>query len=115
MSDIAENVSIVTESGKMRVSICGDIDHHSARSMRQRIDTEFANCAPNELLLDMSGVGFMDSSGLGLILGRFSKASASGARFGVVNPSQSVLRVLDIAGAQRIISVISEKPKKSDK
>ena len=60
-------------------SISGDIDHHSAREMRLRIDTAFAVSDARELILDMSGVKFMDSSGLGLILGRFTKASAQGS------------------------------------
>ena len=58
---------------------------------------------------------FMDSSGLGLILGRFTKASAQGASFGVINPSESVKRVLDIAGAQRLISIKTEDKVKNEK
>lgn len=101
----SELVKIRNENGAMVASIAGDIDHHSAREMRLRIDAEFEKSGAPSLILDMSGVKFMDSSGLGLILGRFTKASAAGASFGVVNPSQSVKRVLDIAGADRLISI----------
>jgi len=102
-------VKITCNNGKMTAHIIGDIDHHSAREMRKRIDTEFAESDSDFLTLDMSEVRFMDSSGLGLILGRFTKASTQEASFCVSNPSPSVKRVLDIAGAQRIISIIEEK------
>ena len=113
--DSRECVNIRTEDGRMCASISGDIDHHSAREMRLRIDTAFAVSDARELILDMSGVKFMDSSGLGLILGRFTKASAQGASFGVINPSESVKRVLDIAGAQRLISIKTEDKVKNEK
>ena len=109
MPDSRECVNIRTEDGRMCASISGDIDHHSAREMRLRIDTAFAVSDARELILDMSGVKFMDSSGLGLILGRFTKASAQGASFGVINPSESVKRALDIAGAQRLISIKTDR------
>ena len=48
---------------------------------------------------------FMDSSGLGLILGRYAKAEARGASFCVADPSSSVRRVLDAAGAGRIVEI----------
>ena len=115
MPDSRECVNIRTEDGRMCASISGDIDHHSAREMRQRIDTAFAVSDARELILDMSGVKFMSSSGLGLILGRFTKASAQGASFGVINPSESVKRVLDIAGAQRLISIKTEDKVKNEK
>lgn len=103
-----EGVAVKKENGKMIASVFGDIDHHSAREIRLRIDSEFAEGNVTSLVLDLSGVKFMDSSGLGLILGRFSKASAAGASFGVINPSESVRRVLDIAGAERLISIKTE-------
>lgn len=108
MANKAECVTVKKENGRMTASIFGDIDHHSAREMRLRIDSEFAEGGVDSLVLDLSGVKFMDSSGLGLILGRFSKATAAGAAFGVVNPSDPVKRVLDIAGAERLISIKTE-------
>ena len=104
-----ECVTVKKENGRMTAAIFGDIDHHSAREMRLRIDSEFAEGGVTSLCLDLSGVKFMDSSGLGLILGRFSKANAAGAAFQVVNPSESVKRVLDIAGAERLISIKIEE------
>ena len=64
----------VTSGKTLTVFIEGDIDHHTARQIRSRIDTKVYIQRPDELILDLSRVCFMDSSGLGLILGRYAKA-----------------------------------------
>ena len=54
------------------VWVSGEIDHHTAVSVRNGIDAVLFEKRPRRLVLDLSAVGFMDSSGLGLIMGRFS-------------------------------------------
>ena len=98
-------VEITYDAAKMTARICGEIDHHSAREIRREIDDNFEASGAEALALDMSRVRFMDSSGLGLILGRFSRVQASGGSFAVVDPSESVRRVLDIAGVGRIVDI----------
>ena len=90
--------------------ISGDIDHHSARTVRTRIDDALVNRRPNRLILDLSQVSFMDSSGLGLILGRFNKAAEIGSDFLLLNPNPAVTRILDIAGIGRLIKIERRKP-----
>ena len=99
------SVGIVVSGGRMTASVTGEIDHHSARDIRREIDEGFEASGATALALDLSGVRFMDSSGLGLILGRYSKVVAGGGSFCVLDPSDSVRRVLDIAGAGRIVDV----------
>ena len=69
---------------------------------------------PDELVLDLSQVCFMDSSGLGLILGRYSKATELGIGFRVVNPSAEIRRILDLAGTERLI-IIDNTYRKGEK
>ena len=99
------SVTVNLQSDTMTCQVYGDIDHHSARIIRAQIDNEFYLKRPRRLLLDMSHVEFMDSSGLGLILGRFSKASEIATEFAVLNPSQNVVRILDLAGIGRMITI----------
>ena len=106
-----ENASVKTkfDGAVMTALIDGEIDHHSARSVRAQIDDSLALSGASRLVLDMSRVRFMDSSGLGLILGRYAKAQALGASFCVVDPSASVRKVLDVAGAGRIVEIRERK------
>ena len=91
----------------LTVWLDGDIDHHSARELRSRIDTKVFIQRPDELILDLSRVCFMDSSGLGLILGRYAKAAELGIRFKVANPTPEIRRILDLAGTERLIKIES--------
>lgn len=102
-----ENASVKTrlDGAVLTALIDGEIDHHSARAVRAQIDDSLALSGASRLVLDMSRVRFMDSSGLGLILGRYAKAQALGASFCVVDPSASVRKVLDVAGAGRIVEI----------
>ena len=95
-------------SGKtLTLYLEGDIDHHSAREIRSRIDTKVYVQRPDELILDLSRVSFMDSAGLGLILGRYAKAMELGIRFKVANPTPQIRRILDLAGTERLIKIES--------
>ncbi len=95
----------------LTVYLDGEIDHHSAREIRSRIDTKVFIQRPDELILDLSRVGFMDSSGLGLILGRYAKTAELGIRFKVVNPTPEVRRILDLAGVERLIRIETASPR----
>ena len=100
-----ENLTITVERGILIAKIAGDIDHHSARAVRERIDSVVFEKKPALVILDLSTVDFMDSSGLGLILGRFNTARELGAELKILSPSRSVKRVLELAGIERIIKI----------
>ena len=85
------------------VSIGGEIDHHSASALREEIDTKIAEIKPKTLILDLKSVGFMDSSGLGLILGRYTKMKELGGQIKVLNPGSGAARVLKLSAADKII------------
>ena len=57
------------------------------------------------IILDLSGVEFMDSSGLGLILGRYTNACEIGAKFAVYCPNRKIRKILELAGIERIMSI----------
>lgn len=101
--------SIINSKDAMTVSIFGEIDHHSAKGIRTAIDEEMFRITPKRLLLNLAGVNFMDSSGLGLILGRMSKAEEIGCRVVISDASESVFKMLDLAGIGRLITIECKK------
>ena len=66
------------------VSLCGEIDHHSAASVRREIDESMNAFRAKNLILDYSAVSFMDSSGIGMIMGRYKKIKALGGKAWIV-------------------------------
>ena len=91
--------------GLIVARVLGEIDHHSAADIRKGIDCEIYEHRPQKLILDMSAVDFMDSSGLGLILGRYAKMKEIGGELVVINPRENVLKIIKLAGAERIIKI----------
>ena len=87
------------------VRITGDIDHHSAQTIRTEADTEMEKNRPERMILDLTETEFMDSSGLGLILGRMRKAEERGIRFQLLNPSDQVMKILRLSGVEKQIDV----------
>lgn len=100
-----ENLEFAFENGILISKILGDIDHHSAKFVREKIDTYIVGCKPTTVLLDLSAVEFMDSSGLGLILGRFNTAQEIGAEMKIYSPSRNVKKILELAGIERLIKI----------
>lgn len=87
------------------VYIRGEIDHHTAVLVRNGIDGMLFEKRPQRMILDLSAVGFMDSSGLGLIMGRLSVMKSLGGEMSIQNPSRETENILSLAGIQRLIPV----------
>ena len=99
--------------GVLSIKPTGDIDHHSAKNMREAIDGLIIKNNPAELELDLSAIDFMDSSGLGLVLGRYKKQSDIGGTFKIINPSRRIMQILQLAGVEKIIKI--ERVNKNEK
>ena len=77
--------------------LAGEIDHDAAQSLRIQLDDALVSRTPQTLILDFGGVGFMDSSGVGLILGRMRTARALGTTLRVQHTPEQLARVLQLA------------------
>lgn len=82
----------------------GEVDHHSAAPLRHAIDRSMKAFGCSDLILDFSAVEFMDSSGIGVALGRYKKLAKSGGRLCISGCSQYIDKVLDMAGVFSIIN-----------
>ncbi len=104
---IKTNHQIVYESAgdALVIRLWGEIDHHSAVDVRTRIDDKLLAERPHRVLLDLSAIDFMDSSGLGLIMGRFSLVRRYGGKFAVLDPSPAASRMMSLAGMERMIAI----------
>lgn len=97
------------EHGKLRVSISGDIDHHSAKSLREAIDKALFLYRPARFELHLGSVDFMDSSGLGLILGRRAVCDDMGIKMTLSGTSEQIKKILELAGADTLFDSEEEK------
>ena len=91
--------------GVLRVGLEGEIDHHSAVATRGEIDRLIYENRPKRLELELSRIGFMDSSGLGLVMGRYALVRDLGGEMAVIDPSPAILRIFKLAGMERLIRI----------
>ena len=93
--------------GVLRLSFMGELDHHDARLSMKTIETIINDSLPRDCIIDLSGLSFMDSSGIAVLL-RIGKQRANmGGRAWVENPTGQPLRVLEASGVDRIVKVFS--------
>ena len=85
------------------VKIQGEIDHHCAAILREKIEKEFQRSDAKHLIFDFKEVSFMDSSGIGMIIGRYKNVMACGGKTVVANANEKVSQIFQMAGMQRII------------
>lgn len=90
---------------RVEVVLEGEIDHHRALELRGELDELIMQRRPAVLCLDMQGIGFMDSSGLGLVMGRYKKLCERGGELVIRKPSASVRRMLTMAAMERFVRI----------
>lgn len=85
--------------------LSGEIDHHSAADMREIIDNAIDGNMPAVLILDFGGVSFMDSSGIGLVMGRYKNLQKTGAKLHITGASSQIAKVMKLAGMNRLATL----------
>ena len=99
-------VTLKNKNSTLYAFLKGEIDHHTAPELRECIDDAIIlNDAPNLIVLDFGGVTFMDSSGIGLVMGRYKLLSQNGAELAVTNPSPQIYKVMHLAGLERLAKI----------
>ena len=92
----------------LHLVLCGEIDHHSAVAIRTEMDERIMASKPKKTVLDLSGIEFMDSSGLGLIMGRFALMQRLGGELTLKSPNERLMKIFDLAGLWRMVRIEEE-------
>ncbi len=100
-------VTIENSGELLIVYINGEIDHHCASAMREEIDKEISVFKPSHLILDFKNVSFMDSSGIGLVLGRYNMMQNFKGTMEIRGVTKQAKRLFELAGIGSI-AIIKE-------
>ncbi len=96
-------IKLYNDGKRITAALYGDIDHHAARAMRAELDEVISHSRPEMLILDLENVGFMDSSGIGLILGRLKAVQACGGGLIVKNVRPDIAAVIRLSGLTSLL------------
>lgn len=91
--------------GELDIFLSGELDHHSAKCAIPEISKIIDSELPINLKLDFSGISFMDSSGIAIVISSYKKATALGATFKVTNVPSQAYKVFSAAGICKLISI----------
>ena len=97
------NINFVKQDKQLIVEITEEIDHHVVEKIRRKVDDEITRYMPRKTIFDFSRVSFMDSAGIGMIIGRYKMMKLIGGSLEIVNISKTLRRILEMSGINKII------------
>lgn len=95
----------------LNLEIDEEIDHHRAEILRRNADYEIQRRNPKRVILDFNNVYFMDSAGIGMVIGRYKTASMIGAKIEMKNVKPNIRKIFDMTGVLKIIPIVEEEHK----
>ena len=98
-------VKFTVRSKTLIVTVTGDIDQHNAGDLREQTDMRISHENVKKLIFDFSGLDFMDSSGIGVIIGRYKLMRTMGGKVQIVVKKQSVKKILELSGVRKIVGI----------
>lgn len=94
------------ETESLKIELSEEIDMNSCKVLRNIMDGYIIRYNPKECILDMEKVNFMDSSGLGLIMGRYNLIKMLNAKMTLLNPGESIRKILSMTELVKDIKIV---------
>ena len=104
-------ITYIKKDKRLIFEIEEDIDECCVQKIRRRIDNEIQRYMPKEVIFDFSNVSFMDSAGIGLIIGRYKLINMLGGELKIANVNTQIQKIFEMSGLLRLIPV-EQKNKK---
>ena len=92
----------------LMVKICGDIDHHTCEMLRQQVDQALESTNSRSILFSFAQVSFMDSSGIGMLMGRKRLLGYSGGTVSAIHVSDRLKKIMELSGISRYVEISQE-------
>lgn len=102
-------ITTFLKRGVLIVRVEGELDMHGADKFRQTIDNALETSGVKHILFNLEAVKFIDSSGLGVILGRYKKINAAGGKVLATNIQPQVVRIFELSGLLKIIKLYNSE------
>jgi len=102
---IALQIKFSNKGTALVISIIGELDHHAAEYVRNKIDGELIKSTTKNIIFDFSRLSFMDSSGIGVIMGRYKIIRQLNGKAAIVKANAQIRRILEMSGILKIMSL----------
>lgn len=101
-------IDIKSRGNLLLVELSGELDHHSAQEVRVKVDDRLDRFDVKKLVFDFSNITFMDSSGIGVIIGRYKKLSVRSGTVAIASVPSSIKRIFELSGIFKVIKVFDD-------
>ncbi len=98
------NYSLENKNLKIEL-LSRELDHHIANEVREEIDYVIQEKQVKNIIFDFKNMNFMDSSGIGVVIGRYKKISSEGGKVAVININPRVKKIFELSGMNKIIGI----------
>ncbi len=99
------NLQFINEKDFLTMKISGEIDHRYAIQIRNEADRKIVTYPDKKLIIDLTDVTFMDSSAIGVIIGRYKLVMSLGGKMAIVSSNKTLDKILEMSGIGKIISI----------
>lgn len=99
------NVSYLQEKKELLLEMTEEIDHHTTEEIRRRADDEITRYMPRKVIFDFNHVTFMDSAGIGMVLGRYKMIHMLGGTLEMENLQPSVKKIFEMSGILKLCPI----------
>ncbi len=104
----------IKENKLLTLKLTEEIDQHTADKIRRKMDDEIERYVPRKVIFDFSNISFMDSSGIGMVLGRYKLIKMLGGNLEIINVNKIMKKIFDMSGVSRIITISECKEEKNE-
>ena len=99
------NLEFIESGQELKIKLKGELDHHSADETRDIIDEKIKDEKYNKIIIDFQKLDFIDSSGIGFVIGRYKVIRKRNGVIEIINANKKVRRILDMSGIGKIINI----------
>lgn len=99
------NIKLIGDKKTLLVRVDCDLDHHVASQIRKNVDGKIKTSNAVNVIFDFSNVDFMDSSGIGVIMGRYKMTKILGGKVVIIGVNKQIQRIIEMAGIDKLICV----------
>jgi len=98
------NIRLTNRGNTLVAALNGELDHHTADYIRQKLDAEMLKSTTKNVVLDFSKVTFMDSSGIGVIMGRYKNIQKLNGKMSLAGVNERIRRIFEMSGLLKLMS-----------
>ena len=99
------NIDYNEKDKLLTFKVTEEIDHHWSEKIRRQVDDEIERHIPKKVVFDFDKVTFMDSAGIGMLIGRYKAVKMLGGNLELINVKNSIRKILEMSGIPKIIKI----------